>query len=99
MFKIPLQFINENQLGFYNFFKDPLNILDSKLNITKNNWKVHPFYFNIIKSVENLICKLPKSYENILSMQIWSNKHLQTKFDVDISRAGFNFLKDLWTRC
>ena len=32
----------------------------------------------------------------MISIPIWFNRHLKTKFDVDISRAGFNFLKDLY---
>ena len=97
MLRIPSQCINENQRYFYNFFKDQLNVLDCKLNAPrKNNWRGHPFYFEILKSFEKVICKLPQSYENILSIPLWYNKHLKTKFDVDISRAGFNSLKDLY---
>ena len=42
------------------------------------------------------MASLPQSVENILSIPIWFNKHLKTKFDVDISLAGFNCLKDLF---
>ena len=32
--------------------------------------------------------------DNILSMPIWFNHQLNTKFDEVISQAGFNFMKD-----
>ena len=97
MFKIPSQNLNENQLYFSNFFRNQLNILNCKINVPrKNSWKGHPFYFELVKSFEKIISQLPKSYENLFSIPIWFNRHLKTKFDVDISRAGFNFLKDLY---
>ena len=74
-----------------------MNILNCKINVPrKNSWKGHPFYFELVKSFEKIISQLPKSYENLISIPIWFNRHLKTKFDVDISRAGFNFLKDLY---
>ena len=74
-----------------------MNILDCKIKVPRKiNWKGHPFYFEILKSFEKIISSLPNSLENILSIPIWFNKYLQTKFDVDISRAGFNYLKDFY---
>ena len=97
LFKVPTQYFNENQHYFYNFFKNKLNILDCKLNVPRKiNWKGHPFYFEIFKSFGKTILELPQSIENILSIPIWFNKHLKTKFDVDISRVGINFVKDLY---
>ena len=34
--------------------------------------------------------------ENLISIPIWFNVILKTKFDIEISRAGFNFVKDLF---
>ena len=34
--------------------------------------------------------------ENLISIPIWFNRILKTKFDCEISQAGFNFLKDLF---
>jgi hypothetical protein len=34
--------------------------------------------------------------ENILAIAIWFNRHLKTQFDIEISQAGFNFIKDLF---
>ena len=97
MFKIPFQHLNEKQIYFSNFFQNELNILNCKINVPrKNSWKGHPFYFELLKSFEKIISQVPQSYENLISVPIWFNRHLKTKFDVDISRAGFNFLKDLY---
>jgi hypothetical protein len=60
----------------------------------KNNWKGHPFYYEILKSLEKITSHLPQELENILSIPIWFNKYLKTKFDSDISRAGFNSIKE-----
>ena len=96
-FKIPNNVINENQQYFYNFFKSNLNILDCILTVPrKNNWKGHPFYYEILKSLEKMTSHVPQELENILSIPIWFNKYLKTKFDSDISRAGFNSIKDLF---
>ena len=34
--------------------------------------------------------------ESILSIPIWFNKILNTKFDPEISQAGLNYFKDLF---
>ena len=34
--------------------------------------------------------------ENFLSIPIWFNRTLKTKFDTEISKAGFNFIKDIF---
>ena len=61
----------------------------------KNNLKGHPFYYEILKSLEKITSYLPQELESILSIPIWFNKHVKTKFDSDISRAGFNSIKDI----
>ena len=74
-----------------------MSIIDCKLKIPRqNNWKGHPFYYEILKTVEKISNVIPTSIENILSIPIWFNKYLATKFDVELSRAGFNFVKDLF---
>ena len=99
LFKIPTLFTNQDQVYFYNFFRDKINILDCKIKVPrKSSWKGHPFYFEILKSFEKIISSLPNSLENTLSIPIWFNKFMQTKFDVTISRAGFNYLKDFYPR-
>ena len=45
----------------------------------------------------NLSENVCKQHENILSIPIWYNRFLKTQFDVEISLAGFNFLKDLFS--
>ena len=34
--------------------------------------------------------------DDIISTPIWFNRHLKTTFDIEISQAGFNFIKDLF---
>ena len=90
-------FNNEKEEYFHNFFKSILNVLDCTFKLPrKPNWNGHPFYYDILKSLEKIIKHLPKSAENIISMPIWYKEPLNTKFDIDISRAGFNFIKDLF---
>ena len=61
----------------------------------KVNYNGHPFYYNILKTYENISQHFCIKIENIVSTPIWFNKILNTKFDPDISQAGFNFIKDL----
>ena len=97
LFNIPIINNNENQEYFNFFFSKLVNIIDCKLKIPRqNNWKGHPFYYEILKTVEKISNVIPTSIENILSIPIWFNKYLATKFDVELSRAGFNFVKDLF---
>ena len=97
LFKIPTHCINEDQDYFCNLFRNKINILDCKIKVPRKiSWKGHPFYFEILKAFEKIISSLPNSLESLLSIPIWFNKYLQTKFDVDISRAGFNYLKDFY---
>ena len=97
LFKIPISNNNADLLYFNEFFSNTLNILDCKLKIPRKiNWVGHPFYFEVLKTFEHLTSEIPTSIDNILSMPIWFNQHLKTKFDVELSRAGFNFVKDLF---
>ena len=82
---------------FENYFSDKLNILDCKFKLPRKlHWNGHPFYYEILKTFEKLSLNNCKSAENILSMSIWFNRHLKTKFDEEISLAGFNFMKDIF---
>ena len=62
-----------------------------------NKWAGHSFYYEALKTLENLTSNnIPRNYNNIQSIPVWFNKNLQTTFDSEISRAGFNFIKDLF---
>ena len=53
-------------------------------------------YYELLKLLQNLCQKVPTKIENMLSIPIWYNAELSTKFDVELSRAGFNSIKDLF---
>ena len=95
LFKIPAGNNEDDQNYFHDFFSNSLSILDCKLKVPrKASWKGHPYYYEILKSYESCTQQLPKSPENILSIPIWFNRYLSTKFNQQVSMAGFNF-----TRC
>ena len=97
LFNIPPSSNNENQQYFHDLFSTQINILDCKIKLPRRNaWIGHPFYFEILKSFHKIISQLPISAINILSIPIWFNSALNTKFDVTLSRAGFNYLKDFF---
>ena len=97
LFKIPTYSNNPLELYFENYFTMSLNILDCKYKLPrKNHYKGHPFYYPILKTIETLSENLSLKPENLLSIPIWFNRFIKTQFDADISRAGFNFIKDLF---
>ena len=97
LFKIPTLYVNENERYFGHFFSNILNILDCKFKTPREiHWKGHPFYFNLLKTLKFISQIYPKNVEHLLSMPLWFNSCLNTKYDVELSRAGFNFLKDLF---
>ena len=97
LFKIPNTNENEANIYFSNYFSNYMNVLDCKFKMPRQiNWKGHPFYYDLLKNLEFINQKYPSKTENILSIPIWFNSRLSTKFDVELSRAGFNFLKDLF---
>ena len=97
LFKIPTSNENENKKYFNDFFSFTLNILDCKLKVPRQTqWRGHPFYYEALKMFEMVCQKSPTSLEHILSIPIWYNVSLNTQFDVELSRAGFNFVKDLF---
>ena len=74
-----------------------LSILDCPFKLPrKNEYRGHPFYYSILKIHEKIAEIGCQEIENILSVPIWYNRHLKTKFDTEISLAGFNFIKDLF---
>ena len=95
LFKIPTA--GNEQLYFQDYFSNRLNVLDCMIKVPRKvHYDGHPFYYTILKTYENISKKcLCVKIENIVSVPIWFNRHLKTKFDPEISLAGFNFLKDL----
>ena len=59
------------------------------------NWRGHPFYFDCLKTIQNLNKNLPKTINELMSVPLWHNKYIKSKFDCELSRCGFNFIKDL----
>ena len=97
LFKIPNTNENETNAYFSEYFSNYMNILDCKFKTPREiNWKGHPFYYDLLKTLEFINQNYPIKTENILSIPIWFNSRLNTKFDVELSRAGFNFMKDLF---
>ena len=95
LFKIPTS--AERDSYFYNFFQETLNILDCKIKLPRmGQYRGHQFYYKILKTSVTLFENNCTHLENLLSIPIWFNKILNTKFDAEISRAGFNFVKDLF---
>ena len=74
-----------------------MNILDCKLKIPRKTlWQGHGFYYEVLKGFEKLLDSLPRSVEQLLSMPLWFNKFMDTSFDETISKAGYNYIKDLF---
>ena len=82
---------------YWDFFKNNLHILNCLVKIPrKNKFKGHPFYYTALKTFEKISESNRLKIENIISIPIWFNRNLKTTFDTEISRAGFNFIKDLF---
>ena len=79
------------------FFSESMNILDCKIKIPRKGlWKGHSFYYDILKSFDKLLECTPRTAEQLFSMPLWFNRFLNTKFDEDISKAGYNHVKDIF---
>ena len=95
LFKIPT--LPEREPYFYNFFQNTLNILDCKIQIPRiGNYKAILSTIRLLKTSEILFQNSCLNIENLISVPIWFNASLKTKFDTEISKAGFNFVKDLF---
>ena len=95
-FSIPTQGANPRDEYHHRFFSERMSILDCKSKLPKKVlWKGHPFYLELLTSYENIVQKFPKSAQAWMSMPIWFNSMLDTKFDVDLSKFGLNYLRDL----
>ena len=95
LFNIPTS--PENEPIFYDYFSNKMNILNCLIKVPrKANYKGHPFYYSALKTYEIVSEECCQKFENLISVPIWFNRILKTKFDAEISNAGFNFLKDLF---
>ena len=82
---------------FWDFFTNNLHILNCLVKIPrKAKFKGHPFYYKVLKTFEQISENNRLKIENIISIPIWFNRTLKTTFDIEISRAGFNYIKDLF---
>ena len=73
------------------------NILDCAFKVPrKSQYKGHPFYYQVLKDHQKMSEIGCRDLESILSVSIWYNRHMNTKFDLEIAKAGFNFVKDLY---
>ena len=95
LFKIPTAGQEENH--FRSYFDNNLNIIDCRFKVpSKAQYSGHPFYYPILKTIEKLTEQSCEGAENILSYPLWYNRYLKVQFDPEISKAGFNFVKDLF---
>ena len=95
MFNIPTR--ANDQPYFYEFFTEKLHIVNCLIKIPqKAKFKGHPFYYDTLKTYEAMSHNFSLELENILSTPIWFNRILNSKFDPEISIAGFNYFKDLF---
>ena len=97
LFNIPVEYENDNQKYFHDFFTNHLSVLDCKIKIPrKTRWRGHPFYYEVLKSYDKIVDYWPKNVENILSIPLWYNRFLGTRYNVKVSQSGYNFLRDLF---
>ena len=64
----------------------------------KNKWKGHPFYFESLNTIQKVNTELPGNFYDLISTPIWYNKFLNTRFDCDLVKKGFIFIKDIVTK-
>ena len=88
---------NDDQQYFHDFFTSQLSILDCKVKVPRKTlWRGHPFYYELLQSFGKQVDFCPKIVENILSLPLWYNKFLGTKFNVKLSKLGYNYLRDFY---
>jgi hypothetical protein len=86
LFKIPTCVNEPNQVYFQDYFTNKMNILDCKAKVPRKiQFRGHPFYYPILKTLEKISEKTCIKIENILAITIWFNRHLKTQFDIEIS--------------
>ena len=79
------------------FSKNKVNILDCLFKLLRQyQFNGHPFYYSALKELEKVSGYVYLEVENILSIPLWFNRFLKTNFDADISKAGYNFVKDIF---
>ena len=95
-FNIPTECQDIESRYLSDFFDNQLNILDCKFRLPKKSkWTGHPFYYDTLVNYEMLLESQPNSYESNMSIPLWFNKELDTKFDVRLSKLGINYISDL----
>ena len=74
-----------------------MNLLDCKFSLPrKSRWTGHPFYLELLVTMDKMTGEYPKSFEAIQSVPIWYNKMLGTRFCPNLSSLGFNYLRDIY---
>ena len=96
LFHIPTKCESGLEEYWQQFFATQLNVLDCKFKLPrKNKWKGHPYYFELLSTMEKLQEEYPSDIEALMSIPIWYNKMLGTQFCTTLSKVGFNFLRDI----
>ena len=97
LFNIPIESNDLESQYITSFLDNQLNILNCRFKLPKKSkWKGHPFYYEALVNYELLLENFPKSYESIMSIPLWFNKELNTRFDASLSKLGFNYIIDLF---
>ena len=63
----------------------------------KSKWRGHPFYYQCLDTIQKVNNKMPDTINEILSLPLWHNKFIKSYFDCDLSRKGFNCIKDIFS--
>ena len=58
-------------------------------------WSGHPFYLYGLQTLNSLTRELPESVHELLSVPLWYNRFFKTSFDCELSRKGFNYVRDI----
>ena len=96
-FKIPTECNTQEEHFYHRFFDSQLNILDCKFKLpNRKQWKGHPYYLDVLQTLDKLNAYSPKSFESVISIPLWFNKMLDTNFDAQLSKIGYNYVSDLF---
>ena len=88
--------INDNDLEYYKTFTENSVEIVSQCCFklpNKSKFKGHPFYYDCLKTIQEVNKTLPESINELLSVPLWYNKYLNSQFDCILSKNGFNFIK------